>query len=168
MRSLGLPAAFGGAGRAGKTKRKKKNKQPEPGDADAGEPDAGERWAGASEAEVLAAVMRDLREQPQPQPQAGRKKRRKRNRKQSGRAGDEDGAEGNEDEDGLPHKEASHTRFSGAEAGEQQQEEEGEGEGEEPLARNPFGRSNQKYWAQRYRLFSRYDEGIWLDRGMYM
>ena len=30
---------------------------------------------------------------------------------------------------------------------------------------NPFGQENDKYWAQRYRLFSKFDEGIQLDKG---
>lgn len=29
----------------------------------------------------------------------------------------------------------------------------------------PFGKENFPYWAQRHRLFSRYDEGIQMDKG---
>eukprot|EP01134_Creolimax_fragrantissima_P002861 CFRG2861T1 len=35
---------------------------------------------------------------------------------------------------------------------------------EEPKSMNPFGMGNQKYWYQRYQLFSKYDDGVWLDR----
>jgi hypothetical protein len=35
----------------------------------------------------------------------------------------------------------------------------------EPEQLNPFGEENGKYWAQRYRLFSRFDEGILMDKG---
>jgi hypothetical protein len=35
------------------------------------------------------------------------------------------------------------------------------------VVKNPFGKANIKYWSQRFRLFSKYDRGALLDRGMY-
>eukprot|EP00123_Amoebidium_parasiticum_P013815 comp22167_c1_seq1/m.32516 comp22167_c1_seq1/g.32516 ORF comp22167_c1_seq1/g.32516 comp22167_c1_seq1/m.32516 type:complete len:672 (-) comp22167_c1_seq1:115-2130(-) len=68
--------------------------------------------------------------------------------------------------------------------GEGEEGEEGEGEGEEEeeeyiqearrmeklgvvvggVSTNILGKTNAKYWNQRYRLFSRFDEGIWMDK----
>ena len=95
-------------------------------------------------------------------------------------AAHEEEEEGEGEEDTCPMKPRSHVRFDDdeddgeeeAEGGGEGEEHAGEAEGdeqdtaEEPPQRNPFGRSNAKYWAQRYRLFSRFDDGIWLDRGV--
>lgn len=185
MRSLGLPASFGG-NKAGRPAKPRKNQRAEESDllgVVAGDVDP---WSGArvggmarrearppqvTEAELLAAVMQDLHRDSQLEQEtraarhtdkARRKKRRKKSKKAKTTEEGDGEVEGDQDEvdadaEEWLHKEPTHKRFD---------EEDAVAEAE-PEARNPYGRSNQKYWAQRYRLFSRYDEGIWLDRGMY-
>lgn len=92
---------------------------------------------------------------------------------------DDDQPEGDEEEfadtAAAPGERGVHVRFDDA-AEEDEDEEEVVQAQPEPVdmaheqehMKNPFGASNQKYWAQRYRLFSRFDEGVWMDRGMHI